>query len=80
LVRTDRIHRLHSLLKYAHLPFTVAGLPIFRRESSFSILEKRFDCKHPDVLIENVVNKEALLFIHVSDKNGKYEITEEYEI
>jgi len=22
----------------------------------------------------------ALLFIHVSDKNGKYEITEEYEI
>jgi len=31
-------------------------------------------------VIENVVKKEALLFIHVSDKNGKYEITEEYEI
>jgi len=24
--------------------------------------------------------KEELLFIHVSDRNGKYEITEEYEI
>jgi len=42
--------------------------------------EKRFDCKQPDVLIENVVKKEALLFIHVSDKNGKCEIAEEYEI